>query len=330
MRGRTRLLRLAVAGFAAVAAVLVLPDLLFGLDQRSPFAQVVPFRPLVLAALVPLVLVLVLARSRRVLRPFAAVLAAVLVVGAVLVVPRLVPGEAPAGGRQLTVLALNTRDGGADPASVAGLVARDRPDLVSLTESGPAYAARLAEWVEPLGYVLRSTSDELSESDIQHITVAYRRDFGDVRAGVGTDSSFPYLTLTGGGLGDLTFVAFRALAPLPGLLPGWRSDLAGLQRWCASGRPVVIAGDLNATLDHSALRSGMRGCADAAAEVGAGLIPTWAPRRVGDVGRLLGPQIDHVIVSGGPAAEAFEVADVPGTDHRAVVARLRVDRMRVP
>jgi endonuclease/exonuclease/phosphatase (EEP) superfamily protein YafD len=116
-------------------------------------------------------------------------------------------------------------------------------------------------------------------------------------------------------------VAFHALAPLPDLMSGWREDLAQLARWCSGSMPAVVAGDFNATLDHSTLRSAMSGCEDAADQRGAGLTPSWD---LSAWTRNLGPQIDHVIVTEGIETESFEALNISGSDHRAILTRLRL------
>jgi endonuclease/exonuclease/phosphatase (EEP) superfamily protein YafD len=137
----------------------------------------------------------------------------------------------------------------------------------------------------------------------------------------GAGAAFPYVEVTGGGLGGLRFAAVHTQAPVGRKLAGWSEDLAGLRQWCAGPTPVIVAGDLNATLDHSALRAGMAGCTDAADQRGDGLIPTWSPSAET---RPLGPQIDHVLTNDGIAAESFAVYEVPGSDHRAILTRLRL------
>ena len=111
------------------------------------------------------------------------------------------------------------------------------------------------------------------------------------------------------------------VAPVPVLIPQWRVDLARLAQWCAGPTPAIVAGDLNATLDHSALRAGANGCGDAGEQRGGGLVSTWGPS---PRTRVLGPQIDHVLMTTGIAAESFEVRSIPGSDHRAIVSRLRL------
>ncbi|OLT11012.1 hypothetical protein BJF78_27930 [Pseudonocardia sp. CNS-139] len=157
---------------------------------------------------------------------------------------------------------------------------------------------------------------------MEGVAVALPDRLADVDVRIGTEtSSFPYLELSGGALGDLRVVSFHSMAPVPGSVPEWRSDLALLGQWCAGPTPAIVAGDFNATLDHSALRAGTAGCGDAASQRGQGLVPTWGPS---PRTREFGPQIDHVFATDGIVAETFEVIDVAGSDHRAVLTTLRL------
>jgi endonuclease/exonuclease/phosphatase (EEP) superfamily protein YafD len=312
----------------AAAAVGLLPDLL-GLDHRSPFAQLVAFRPVLLGGLAVLAVgVTVAAGLRRRGWTLAAGLLAVTLVGGAMVLPRALPAldvpepDAPPA-RTLTVLAFNTFEGRADVDAVAALVRSSRPDLIALPESAGRFRDRLA----PLLPDYRFAVSQDRGADVQGVAAAVRADLGGPDAGevtvqVDRSTTFPSVEVSGGGLGDLRFVAFHSVAPTPGDTPDWRADLAGLGRWCADRRvgPAIVAGDFNATLDHSVFRDGMTGCADAAERTGAGLVGTWPSRAP----RWLGPQIDHVLVTGGITAETTSVHDIPGSDHRAVVTRLRL------
>lgn len=315
--------RFVTAGlFTVVVAVLVLPDLLFGLDGRSPFVQLVSFRPWVLVgeAGVLAVLLGVLWFERRAW-PFVAGALAVVLIGGALVLPRVIADPVPTAGTPFTVLSFNTYEGRGDVAQLAALIRDERPDVVSVMESGDRFRSRLAPLVEPMGYRLH-TSIPPGRADVAGVTAVVAGALGDVHVRVGDGTSaFPYLELTGGGLGTLHVVAFHSVAPVPGSVPRWRSDMALLAKWCAGPTPAVVAGDFNATLDHSALRAGMAGCADAADQRGAGLVPTWGPT---DRTRAVGPQIDHVLATDPIAAETFTVHDIAGSDHRAIVARLRI------
>ncbi|HZG89513.1 MAG TPA: endonuclease/exonuclease/phosphatase family protein [Pseudonocardia sp.] len=323
--GRTRRIvrYVAAALFTALGVVVVLPDLL-GLDRRVPFAQLVAFRVWVLLAgaivLALLALALLSRRARPAVAPFLAGGLAVLLVGGAMVLPRVVADPLPTTGAPLTVLTFNAYEGLGDVDRVVALIAEHRPDLISLTEAGQDYAGEIGPLLEPMGYRLEVSSG--AARDVYGVTAAVSDRLGDVRFRIGEETSaFPYVEVTGGALGSLRFVAYHAAAPVPGQMADWRDDLALLPQWCAGPTPAIVAGDLNASLDHSLLRTGATGCADAADQRGAGLVPTWSP---GIGFRSFGPQIDHVLVTGGIAAETFSAHDVLDSDHRAVVTRLRV------
>ncbi|MFC4944639.1 endonuclease/exonuclease/phosphatase family protein [Pseudonocardia sp. GCM10023141] len=321
-RPRRALRFVSAALLTAAAAAGGVPDLLFGLDQHSPFAQLVAYRPVVLVALAGWALLLIgITCFRRRAWPFAAGALAVVLAGAAMILPRTLADPVPTTGSPLTVLSFNVKEGGADVAALAGLIGAEHPDLVSLPEAGERYRARLAPLVERLGYRIRSAVPP-GQPDVSGVTVLMAAGLGDLTVREGYDTTrFPHLEVTGGALGSLRFVAFHAAAPVPWLIPQWRSDLGLLARWCAGPTPAIVAGDFNATLDHSALRAGMAGCTDAADQRGAGLEPTWGPNPALSA---VGPQIDHVTATGGIAAATFSVHDLPGSDHRAILTRMRL------
>jgi endonuclease/exonuclease/phosphatase (EEP) superfamily protein YafD len=106
----------------------------------------------------------------------------------------------------------------------------------------------------------------------------------------------------------------------------WRSQLAALPPPGAD--PVILAGDFNATLDHSALRRLLDlGYVDAASQVGSGLAPTWGPRPHRRPALLA---IDHFLVSPQCAVLATSTHVLPGSDHRAVYAEIRLPAAHRP
>jgi endonuclease/exonuclease/phosphatase (EEP) superfamily protein YafD len=236
-----------------------------------------------------------------------------------LVVPGGIAGDpAPPGGTELTVLELNAYEGAADVAAVAGIITRDRPDVVVLAEAGDRFRSRLAALVP--GY--RSWSNvPPGVRDVRGITVLSSPRAGDVvaRPVVG-DTRYPWAEVSGGVLGSTRLLAVHLVSVVPQWISYWPGELESLRRWCTAPGPLLVVGDLNASPDHSAFRAGTAGCTDAASSVGAGLTATW---RAG-VPRWAGTQIDHVLLRGGPAARDVRVLDVPGTDHRALLARVRL------
>ena len=309
----------------AGAAAGVLPDLL-GLDGRTPFAQLAAFRPVLLGGLLAgTVVVGIIARVRRRGAVLAVGLAAVTAVGVAVVAPRAIaaldvpkPDAPPA--RTLIVLAFNTYEGEADVDAVAEIIRTERPDLVALIETAGRYRDRIAPLLAPLGYRLHTAREQ--GRDVQSVTAAVHADLGDLAVTVDETTPFPSVEVTGGTLGTLRFVAFHAVAPTPGAVPQWHSDLATLSRWCADRQAgeAIVAGDVNATLDHTALRAAMGTCVDAAERTGAGLVGTWPTSWP----RWAGAQIDHVLVTRGIVPETLAVRDIPGSDHRAVLTRLRL------
>ena len=103
----------------------------------------------------------------------------------------------------------------------------------------------------------------------------------------------------------------------------WRADLRALPTATPRGAVRILAGDFNATLDHAELRRVLdRGYEDAADEVGHGLRATWPSNR-----RFPPPvTIDHVLADARCGARDVEVIDVPGSDHRAVLAVVELPR----
>lgn len=319
--GRRSIARFVWAGvFTLMAAIGVLPDLLFGLDRRSPFVQLVSFRWQLLAAgAVLLVLMGVFTLRVRRAWPFTAGLAAVLLIGAGMVAPRAIPDPEPTGGTPFTVLSFNVYEGRANVGALADLIRTERPDVVSLPEAGKRFAGKLAPLVEPLGYRIRSSTGS-GEADVQGVTALVAARLGDVSFKVGHQTStFPDVEISGGTLGATRVIAFHSVAPVPGAVPEWRDDMSLLPTWCTGPTPAIVAGDFNATLDHSMLRAGMVGCGDAAAQRGEGLVPTWGPS---PRTRVIGPQIDHVLATHGIEATSFRVVDLPGSDHHAILTTL--------
>jgi endonuclease/exonuclease/phosphatase family metal-dependent hydrolase len=105
--------------------------------------------------------------------------------------------------------------------------------------------------------------------------------------------------------------------------PAWRAALRALPRPGADGLRI-LAGDFNGTLDHREMRRLLdAGYHDAADATGQGLRPTW-PTRHG----LPAPPltIDHVLVDPRVRVRSVRVRDIPGSDHRAVVAELVLPR----
>ncbi|MEU7222025.1 endonuclease/exonuclease/phosphatase family protein [Nocardia iowensis] len=127
-------------------------------------------------------------------------------------------------------------------------------------------------------------------------------------------------------VGPVTVYAFHPVPPVYGTHV-WADELSRLREILdrsPASRPAIVGGDFNATYDHAQYRSMLSGrFGDAAEQSGAGHLVTyptdkrWPP--------LVG--IDHILVAGGRAV-ATETVGLPGADHRALVARIHLNRER--
>lgn len=303
----------------APASLLYLAPEMYGLGTESPFIQVVAFRPYFAAAQLLLAVVAVVFRRRW--WPACALVGGVAVLMLSIVLPRAVAGppvDHPATD-VLSVLSFNVLDGEADVVALASAVSSYRPDLVVLPEAGADYRLRLDRMLKNLHY--RSwISVPKNEQGASGIVVLTAPRLGRVSTTeLKLSTRFRGIQLTGAGLGDITVAAVHTASPTPQWLPDWAPELSVLQQWCTEGRGAnIVVGDVNATLDHAPLRAAVPDCLDAASESGQGLVATWPTRWP----RWFGVQIDHVFMSGGIRASGVWVLDLPGSDHRAVLAQL--------
>ncbi|MFI6295675.1 endonuclease/exonuclease/phosphatase family protein [Nonomuraea sp. NPDC050790] len=285
-----------------------------GVVPAWPWVPLVAFTPYVaLASVLPLAL----AAARR--RWAAAGLAAVSCLAlACSVLPRQVPeANPPAAGARLRVLSVNLRVGQADPAALVALVRRLRPDVLTFQELTVPARGRMDELGLRQLFPHRvdrpapgaSGSAIYARYPMTELPMLAHGYFRQVRA-----------TLTVSGTA-VEVVSVHPCAPrYDGRVPCWRQGLDALPR--GGGALRVLAGDFNATLDHPPMRALLRsGYRDAADVTGQGLTATWP---VMDWTGLPGVQIDHVLASREIAVTEFAVHDLPGTDHRAVSATLRL------
>lgn len=286
-----------------------------GLERGFPLVPLVAWTPF----LVPLAALCALgaALARR-LGP--AVLAAAATAAlAVAVAPRAFGGghEPPgATGPELRVVSANVLVGEADAAALAEL-ARDA-DLVSLQEATPGFLARLRA---ELGGELPSAVATPEPGPHGGALLARHplRPLGDV-APPGYDMRMPSAALRVPGAPEIVVASVHPIAPTsPAAVADWEEGLEALPQ-AGGARPVVLAGDFNATLDHALLRELIgSGYVDAADATGAGLEPTWP------LGRTLPPlPIDHVLADERIAVLEYATHDLPGSDHATLTATLRL------
>ena len=316
--GMKRISWLAVGGMAGCgAARLVAADRWRGLE--TPTAPLLSFTPQVAAAALLSSLVL----RRRGPATAAALTGTAL---AAVVLPRAIRRPQPeAAGPVLRVITANLLAGRASEEAVVGLVRQKGADVLFVQELTETAVVRFKQ---------------AGLADVLPHEVTDARPEGG--RGSGIYARFPLtsgleirqtyaaqptarLQLPGGQQVDL--VCVHAHPPNPptsrAKIARWREELAVLPPPAVPDLepPRVLAGDFNASADHAHFRRLLRlGHADTAAQLGHGLIPTWAPWSSSPA--LI--TIDHVLVDPRCEVRNLSVHPLRGSDHRAVSAEFRL------
>ena len=311
---RTVLCWVVVAPTAAWAAVR-----LASLD-RGPLVQALAFTPYVAGWSV---LALALAVALRRWWPAAvAALAAVALLG--VVAPRALAAPQPAAtGPTIRLLTANLLAGAADAPTLVELVRQHRVDVLTVQEFTPDAQAAL----DRLGLDRLLPYRNLNAQDGTPGSGLYSRwpisDAGIRNNRGGWGFSQAYGTVAVPGSPPVRIESAHPAAPYAlDQVGAWHADLAAQPPATPDGDLRILAGDFNSTLDHGPLRALLRtGYVDAADATGKGLTGTWGPYD----GDLIPPvTIDHVLLDRRMAAEAVSVHHLPGSDHRPVLATIRL------
>lgn len=340
---------------AVLAWALVVPLVLWlivratGLGAGTTIETFIVFTPYAALASVAALAVVALLRVRP-----AALAAGVCCAGYGLVLaPLFVAADGPSPaptGPALRVMTSNVQFGFADPATVVDLVEEHDIQVLGVQELTPGFHRRLvAEGIEDAlpyevidarvgasgtGLYSRYPVDEVGSTFTETIPGEHAQPTGLVAV-----PGAPPVQVT-------------VVHPVPPVLPGgvdaWRETMRALPRPGGTGRAGsgtgyagadvaagsaagtspggapdrvhLLIGDFNATVDQPTMRGLLDdGYTDAALALGHGWQPTWRAR---DFGPML--TIDHVLVDGSTAVEGVSVHDVPGSDHRALVAALQL------
>ncbi|MGI9021392.1 MAG: endonuclease/exonuclease/phosphatase family protein [Solirubrobacterales bacterium] len=296
-------------GFAIWAVVRWL-----GLEAGYPLVPLLAFTPYV-AALAALAAVALVALRRFGPGALTAV-AAALLIG--LVLPRAV-GDGERGEASLRVMTANMKLGEGDAQALTELVREHDVDVLAVQELTAPLAARLerAGLDHELHHSVLAPTSGSAGGGIWSVRPILEEvsDAPDSIAG-----SQPAVRVRTPEAHEVIVYSVHAPAPT-GASPAskWAANLATIPPASLEGPVRIVAGDFNATLDHDALRDVIgRGYRDAAEAAGVGLEPTWPN------GRLFPPQvtIDHVLVDERAAVAGADVLELPGSDHRAVLAEV--------
>lgn len=331
---------LSAAVIVVIAALLLIaawPQLL-GIQRETGVVQVTTMRGLLTAvALLGVVLFTLIALASTEVRRFTGALALLLLLFAGIQLAVLTTRgagdaafEAKAPG-DVTVLSWNTLGDQPGVVATVALIVAEDADIVVLPETSEEFARLVASELEAAGMpmqVIPLSYDLISKARSTMVLIAddlgdYARD--DSRGGTDTLPSVLAVPLDGTGP---VIVGAHPVAPVPGEMAQWRQGLDWLAARCA-GENVILAGDLNSTLDHytgldaaSDASGGLGGCRDGARLTGNAAVGSWPAA----LPTLLGAPIDHVMATPNWDFVGFRVItslDDAGSDHRPVVAQLR-------
>ena len=233
-----------------------------------------------------------------------------------------VPGANHVGdGPRLTLLQANLRLGNADPQRLVALVRSENVDVATTEELTDREQQRLID-------------AGLSQVLPYHYTAPVH----DGADGLGIWSRYPLtdtVSHSGYTLGvlsatvavpghALTLFAVHLVPPYPYPSGTWTHEVAAMKGVLddadTAGRPVLVGGDFNSTVDNGQFRHLLSGgYGDAAEALGAGYLATypsnqWFPPLIA---------IDHVLTANIQPV-ALNSVTVPGSDHRALVAQLAI------
>lgn len=328
---------LSAAILLALAVVLLIaswPQLL-GWERLPVVAQLVSLRGLaVLVGAGVVILFTLISLLTPSLRRFAGSVALLVLVFCAVTVAVLStrgfgdPALQTAAPGDVTVLSWNTLGDAPGAERIAALAAEVEADIVVLpetsAETAEITAAILTDGGRPMQPLYLSL-DDISKARTTAVLIS--ADLGEYMRddAVGTTETLPSLVaipLDGRGP---TIVAAHPVAPVPGEMAAWRSGLEWLADRC-TGQNVILAGDLNSTLDHytglGADGGDIGACHDAARATGNAAVGTWPT----SFPQLLGAPIDHVMATSDWEIVGFRVVgshDGDGSDHRPVLAQLR-------
>lgn len=225
--------------------------------------------------------------------------------------------DTPSEG-DMRIFQQNVYIGQADPAAVAAAIVASGADVAVLVEAWPPFMDTLATQPGVDVFTYRLSVPGFEEGEIAVWSRWPLENASGERL-----ATRPFIRAeVEAPAGAFTIGAVHTAAPVNDLeATNWADGLAGLGLVDRS-KPIVLAGDFNATIDHAQFRSLLEnGWTDVHTTKGCGLDETWP------AGRGLGipaMRLDHVLVSDHFEVKAVEVGHANGSDHKPVIATIHL------
>ena len=230
--------------------------------------------------------------------------------------------------RTLTVMTLNCRYGRADARTIADAVRDRHVDILALQEltQGLVTALDDAGIRETLPHRQLGEDRPTDNGGFNGLWTRLTPVSSESSSVEIPAADVPMVVATPAADATVAFASAHTKSPMRGCR-AWSQGIIGLGRLvrrhqsaAAPGDAVVVLGDLNCGIDHPSFRrllaSGFRDASMSATRKPSVSFPSW----------LVWPRIelDHVLLSGDITAGRIETFIVPGTDHLATVATLRM------
>jgi endonuclease/exonuclease/phosphatase (EEP) superfamily protein YafD len=226
--------------------------------------------------------------------------------------------HAAQGATSLRLFTANLQFENPDSAPIAAEIRDASPDVVLLQELSP----RSGEGIARSGVL-----DDYPYSVVQPSHGAFgmgvwsRLPLNDPHVNDVEDSTMILVDVEVAGR-PVSLCAVHTVAPLGTARERWRRQLEWLDQVARRKRPLIMAGDFNATRWHRRLALLLaNGLDDAHERAGRGWAATW-PRNRAPLPPLM--LLDHVLVSSSIGVQAVREGEGAGSDHRPVLADLLV------
>ena len=226
----------------------------------------------------------------------------------------------PSSDHGLSVMTLNCRFGRADPEEVVRCVRTYGVEVLALQEvKGKLLESLLdAGLNQHLPYLTQGTASPDDNGGYNAIFSAHQPVKASPSALDLPAAAVPLVELKTSS-GPIRVVSVHPKSPQRGAKQ-WGMGIAALARLTHPPVPTIVMGDCNATLQHPTFRAMLAksGLHDASLHLKAGSHLTFPSASA--LPSLI--EIDHILTDGDLVPQSMHALRIPGSDHRALVARL--------
>lgn len=226
--------------------------------------------------------------------------------------------------RVLSVVTFNTGST-LTPDGFQELIDSFSPDVIVLPETSAVEANLALQATSYAGTIFETPNAGFTSTYnglIAPTTVVVNKSLGVAQLAAGPPTSFGTVAIEFEQPGLPTIIGMHTAPPLPGLMDAWKADLERVVEFGESStKPMIIAGDFNATLRHGALAARSR-LIDAQESCSAWPwhIGTWNSQ----FPAFLQTPIDHVLITPEFQASACQTMPIGRSDHLAFETKISI------